>query len=40
MRYVILCSGHFEESCFEVDIFSSTNGSRSFKMSVMENVKA
>ena len=38
-RYVRLCSANFEESCFEVDIFSSTNGSRSFKMSATENVK-
>ena len=31
MRYARLCSAHFAESCFDVDIFSSTNGSRSFK---------
>ena len=26
-RYARLCSAHFEESCFEVEMFSSTNGS-------------
>ena len=29
VQYARLCSAHFEEVCFEVDIFSSTNGSRS-----------
>ena len=38
-RYARLCSAHFEESCFEVDTFSSTNGSRSVKTSTTENVK-
>ena len=40
VQYARLCSAHFEEVCFEVDICSSTNGSRSFKTSVTENVKA
>ena len=35
-RYARLCSSHFKESSFEVDIFSSTNGSISFKMSATE----
>ena len=39
-RYARLCSADFEESCFEVDIFPSTNGSRSFKTSATENIKA
>ena len=38
-RYVGLFSAHFEELCFKVDIFSSTNGSRSFKTSATENFK-
>ena len=39
-RYARLCLAHFEESRFEVDIFSSTNWSRSSKTSATENVKA
>ena len=39
-RYARLCSAHFEGSCFEVDIFSTTNGSRSVKTSATENVKS
>ena len=39
-RYARLYSAHFEESCFEVDTFSKTNVSRSFKTLEMENVKA
>ena len=31
---------HFEESCFEVNIFLSTNGSRSFKLLVTKNINA
>ena len=36
-RYTRLCSAHLEELCFEIDTFSSTNGSRSFKKSATEN---
>ena len=39
-QYARLCLAHFEELSFEIDIFSSTNGSRSFKTSATENVKA
>ena len=38
-RCARLCSAHFEELCFEVDIISSTNGSRSFKTLAMEIIK-
>ena len=38
MQYARLCSAYFEESCFEVDIYSSTNVSRTFKTLETENI--
>ena len=36
---LVLCSAHFKELCFEVDILSSTNRSRSFKTSRRRTLK-